>query len=73
MSKEVRLNTRPVAPPEGPPPIGDGPEQRAAERGEHREWLSQKHGRRQALAALAVPVLLVLASFGAMAWFALVG
>lgn len=71
--EDVKLEKPIVAPPEGPPPIGGGTPDRDADGEVHHEWLSQRQGWRMTLAALAVPVLLVLGSFGAMLWFALFG
>lgn len=73
MQNDVKLNKPPVAPPEGPPPIGGGTPRTDAEGEVHYEWLSQKQGWRMSLAALALPALLVLGSFGAMLWFWLTG
>lgn len=70
---DVKLNKQVIAPPEGPPPVGGGRPRRDADGEVHYEWLSQKQGWRLTLAALAVPVLLVLGSFAAMLWFVMMG
>lgn len=73
MTNAPRSTHHTVATPEGPPPVGGGDPGPDVHGDVQHEWLSQKQGWRLTLAALAVPVLLVLATFGAMLWFWLTG